>query len=289
MLGVDVVVVRDDLNHPEVQGNKLRKLKYNFQQAKKQGCNTVVTFGGAYSNHLIATAFAAKISGFNCLGLVRGDELKDNHVIWSETLNQCRRNGMELTFLTRSEYRLKQQSKTYQETVSRLDKPFVIPEGGSNQLALNGVAELIDDLTVLGHQASHLLCPVGTGGTVAGLIHGADRNDWDCQVYGVSVLKGLHRVKKQVEQWLAPYKIAGDWQILHDFHCGGYAKSTPELERFCIGFTQQHGVALDKIYNSKSFYALAQLIKEGVIKNTDKPMIIHTGGLQGGVFKHAKI
>ncbi|TDR23737.1 1-aminocyclopropane-1-carboxylate deaminase/D-cysteine desulfhydrase [Marinicella litoralis] len=284
MLGLEVMVVRDDLNHPVVQGNKLRKLKYNFQQAEKQGCKTVLTFGGAYSNHLLATAWAANDCGFKSVGIVRGDELKDNHAIWSETLNQCRRYGMALYFVTRSEYRLKEDAQTYQQIAATLDKPFVIPEGGSNSLALTGVAELIDELTRRRFNPSHLFCPVGTGGTLAGLIQGVANNQWHCQVYGTAVLKGLHDAKNQINQWLNNTSQAVDWQVLHDFHCGGYAKNTAELERFCIGFNQQHGIALDKIYNSKSFYALAQLITDGTIKSSDNPMIIHTGGLQGGVF-----
>ena len=283
LLGVDVVVVREDLNHPVVQGNKLRKLKHNFIEAQKQQAKTVVTFGGAYSNHLIATAYAAHELGFDSVGIVRGDELDNNQATWSETLFQCQQLGMRLVFVSRTEYKLKETGSTAKDTRTGLSNSFVIPEGGSNLKAVKGVAELVAELPPE-NKPSHLLCPVGTGGTLAGLIHGVGQQKLCCKVVGVAVLKGLHPVKKDIKQWLADDIVSTDWQVSHDFHCGGYAKSTPELASFSIAFSQKHNIPLDKIYNSKSFYALAQLIKNGAITTKDKPMIIHTGGLQGGVF-----
>ncbi|MCB1582525.1 MAG: pyridoxal-phosphate dependent enzyme [Xanthomonadales bacterium] len=285
MLGVTVRVVRDDLNHPVVQGNKFRKLKHNLLAAAKQRSQNLVTFGGAYSNHLIATAYAANELGFSALGFVRGDELEGNHAIWSETLFQCQQLGMRLEFVSRTDYRLKEQASSIKHIIGQLNHPFIIPEGGSNQLAKAGVAELVTELVHQRVQPSQLICPVGTGGTMAGLIEGVAQHNMDCQVLGVAVLKGLQGVKDDIIQWLGNQKTRVNWKILHDYHCGGYAKSTPELEGFCIGFTQQHGIPLDKIYNSKSFYALAQCIKSGEISTKDRPAIIHTGGLQGGVFE----
>jgi len=284
MSGVLVMVKREDLNHPIIQGNKLRKLKYNVLEAINKGHQTLLTFGGAYSNHLLATAFAAKQLGVKVVGIVRGDELKDNHSTWSETLYQCQQLGMHLNFVNRSSYRQKQQSQTVLEIISQLDVPFIIPEGGSNELAVRGMAELVADLSLQIMPPSHIICPVGTGGTLAGIISGVRQQQWGCKVMGVSVLKGLQSVNDDIVQWLEPVDMAVDWRVLHDFHVGGYAKSTPELERFCISFYQQQGIQLDKIYNSKSFYALAQMIKEGEITRHDRPLIVHTGGLQGGVF-----
>lgn len=284
MLGLDIVVVREDLNHPIIQGNKLRKLKYNVLEAIDKGHHTLVTFGGAYSNHLLATAFAANQLGLKVIGIVRGDELKHNHSTWSETLYQCQLLGMHLHFVSRSSYRQKQNSRSIHEIISQLDFPLVIPEGGSNELAVRGMAELITDLSQQIKPPSHIICPVGTGGTLAGIISGVKLHKWNCQVIGVSVLKGLQSVNKDIIQWLGSSDQEEIWQVLFDHHCGGYAKSTVELEQFCIGFKQQHGIQLDKIYNSKSFYALAQLIKSGQITAKDQPLIIHTGGLQGGVF-----
>lgn len=284
ILGVDVWVKREDLNHPIIQGNKLRKLKYNLQAATDNGYKTIVTFGGAYSNHLLATAFAANQAVLSVVGIVRGDELKNNQVIWSETLYQCQQLGMQLHFVSRSEYRKKQHAPSLHHFINELDSAFIIPEGGSNELAVTGMAELVSDLATQVKPPSHIICPVGTGGTLAGIIQGVKQQNWNCQVLGVVVLKGLHSVKDDIDQWLGGVCDTVNWQLVKDFHCGGYAKFTPELAGFCVGFTQQHDIKLDTVYNSKSFYALAQMIKNGRIKTTDTPLIVHTGGLQGGVF-----
>jgi len=281
--GVQVVVKREDLNHPIVQGNKLRKLKYNLIEAKNQQKHHLLTFGGAYSNHLLATAFAAKKCGFKATGIVRGNELAYNQAVWSETLFRCQRLGMNLLFVSRADYRLKEQAEVVKSQLAHIDRSFVLPEGGTNALAIKGVAEIVAEIEQQTKTPTHIFCPVGTGGTLAGLVQGVAEQQWLCQVFGVSVLQGLQSVKDEVKQWFKDMKNPPTWKILDDFHCGGYAKTTPELVRFGITFEQQHGFSLDKIYNNKSFYALAQLIKSGQITNADRPLIIHTGGLQGGV------
>ncbi|MFC3195107.1 1-aminocyclopropane-1-carboxylate deaminase/D-cysteine desulfhydrase [Marinicella sediminis] len=285
VLGVRVLVKREDLNHPVVQGNKRRKLKYNLIKASHNPGQTVLTFGGAYSNHLLATAFAAQEQQLKAIGVVRGDELQHNHAIWSDTLYHCQRLGMVLTFISRSEYRQKEQGQTVKAMLRTTPDILVIPEGGSNDLAVKGVAELVTEIDLQGHQPSHLICPVGTGGTLAGLVRGVGETGWNCEVIGVAVLKGLQTVNQDITQWLAGHKAARSWRVLHDYHCGGYAKSVPELARFSVAFAQQQGFELDKIYNSKAFYALAQMIKSGQLTAHDQPMIIHTGGLQGGTFQ----
>lgn len=284
LLGVGVWVKRDDLNHPVVQGNKLRKLKHNLKQAQQLGKKTLVTFGGAYSNHLLATAYAAQQAGFKSLGVVRGAELASQQSRWSETLYRCHQLGMVLKFVSRADYRLKEDSSEVREILAQTEQAFLIPEGGSNGWAVAGMAEIVAELSEQVPTPTHLICPVGTGGTLAGLILGVAQQAWRCQVIGVAVLKGLHGVKDDINQWLGDRSSQVDWRINHDYHCGGYAKSTPELARFAVTFAQQHGFELDKVYNSKSFYALAGLISQGVISPGDRPLIIHTGGLQGGTF-----
>lgn len=284
VLGVPVWVKREDQNHPVVQGNKLRKLKHNLITAAQIPGVKVLTFGGAYSNHLLATAFAAHDMGLNVIGVVRGDELADNRAIWSETLYCCQQLGMQLCFVSRAEYREKERGAAVRQLLRQHPEVVVIPEGGSNQLAVKGVAELISEVDLQGHRPTHVLCPVGTGGTLAGLIQGVADHGWDCQVIGVAVLKGLQPVVKDIQQWLHTDSSEVSWTINHDHHCGGYAKKTPELTRFAITFEQQHNIPLDKVYNSKSFFALAQMIKNNQLTDKDKPMIIHTGGLHGGTF-----
>ncbi len=284
LAGVEVVVKRDDLNHEVVQGNKLRKLKHNLIAARRQSAETLITFGGAYSNHLVATAFAAHACGFKSIGLVRGNELANNQAVWSETLFYCQKMGMQLVFISRSDYRLKTQSTTFQALLDGAIKPYVLPEGGSNQLALKGMAEMIDELDhQLDEMPTHIICPVGTGGTLAGLVQGVAAHQWLCQVLGVVVLKGLQSVKEDINQWLTGVNGLPSYAVLGDYHAGGYAKNSEELSGFCVAFEQKHQIQLDKIYNSKSFYALAQMIQSGHISTSDRPVIIHTGGLQGGV------
>ena len=284
--GVDVVIKRDDVNHAVVQGNKLRKLKYNLLEARRLGADTLMTFGGAYSNHLLATAFAAQACGFKSVGLVRGNELANNPNVWSETLFQCKQLGMHLVFVSRSDYRLKHKSHAFQALLASTPNSYFLPEGGSNQLALDGVAEIIAELKQqLLTVPTHIICPVGTGGTLAGLIKGVAAQKWACKVFGVAVLKNLQSINTDINQWLKGVDGLPKYDILSEYHAGGYAKNSQELIRFSVTFEQQHQVQLDKIYNSKSFYALAQLIKSEQITATDRPVIIHTGGLQGGVNK----
>lgn len=282
--GVEVSVLRADLNHPIIQGNKLWKLKYNLEQARRTACDGLITFGGAYSNHLLATAQAAQLVGMRATGVVRGDELANHPEKWSSTLKQCRNLGMRLVFVSRSDYRLKVQARPVQGLLSAGGKHWIIPEGGSNQFAIKGVAEWVQETAQSMPSPSHLLCPVGTGGTLAGLIVGVSQSAWRCQVLGVGVLKGLHGVKHDINQWLTAHEVACEWSVLTQYHAGGYHKSTPELVGFCQDFKQQHDIQLDKIYNAKSFFALADMIASGAITPQDTPLIIHTGGLQGGVF-----
>lgn len=286
--GVKVWVKREDQNHPIVQGNKLHKLKYNILAAQQQKAKTLVTFGGAYSNHLVATAYAAKQVGLSSLALVRGDELAQQPEQWSNTLHQCQQYGMQLHFVSRSEYRLKQDSQTAQNILADIKAAYIIPEGGSNVAAIHGVAELITEIdSQLPTPPSHVFCPVGTGGTLAGIIAGCAQSQWHCQVLGISVLKGLQGVKYDINQWLSQYGECLDgfseWHMNHHYHGGGYARLTPEMIQFGQEFRLTHGFVLDKIYNVKSFFALNTLIKKGLITPHDRPLIIHTGGLQGGV------
>ena len=287
MQGVQVWVKREDLNHLIVQGNKLHKLKHNLIAARRQQAKTLVTFGGAYSNHLLATAYAAQKSGFKSVGIVRGDELKHAEAHWSETLQHCRQFGMQLEFVSRADYRFKQQSETVQGLINDLDSTFIIPEGGSNLAAIQGVAEwLVAMDKQLKAKPTHVFCPVGTGGTLAGMIAGCAQIPWQCEIIGISVLKGLHSVKNDINQWLSTYNQdlkLPSWQINHQFHGGGYAKSTADMLNFGKQFKVSNNVPLDKIYNLKSFYALDTLIQQAVIEPGDRPLIIHTGGLQGGI------
>jgi len=246
--GVQVLVLHEYQNHPFVSGNKWWKLKYNLDEARKQGHDTLLTFGGAYSNHIYATAAAAKENGFKSVGVIRGEEVNN------PTLSFARKQGMELRFISREEYRHKDDIK--------FRDAFVIPEGGTNQYAIEGCAEWGRKLLSIDFDTVYI--PVGTGGTMEGLIKGIGASK---EVVGVPVLKG--------------YDFGHpEWKLLNEYHFGGYAKVTNELLEFCESLKQENDLVVEPTYTGKLFYAVFDQIKKGLIEKGKKVMVIHTGGLQ---------
>ena len=281
--GVEIYVKRDDLNHPIIQGNKLRKLKYNLKLALIDGYSAVATFGGAWSNHIVATAQAAHLCGMQSYGFIRGDELQHQPANWSKTLKDAQTFGMQLVFLSRSQYKLKFHSSVVKEYLQNLSKtPYMIPEGGSNQLALKGVAELVSELKQQLAQPTHIITACGTGGTMAGLINGVKTVAWRTAVIGIPVLKGAQYLAAEI-MGLSTHQQAVDWQLNHDYHGGGYAKLNDDIINFASDFYAKNNIALDKIYTAKAFYAAYDLIKKGVFGKGDRLLLLHTGGLQGGI------
>ena len=278
--GVNILIKRDDLNHDIVQGNKLRKLKYNVKFAIENNYNTLATFGGAWSNHIVATAQAANLCGINCIGFIRGEELLNKQYKWSATLKQAEKFGMNLVFLSRQEYRLKHNSKIVKQHIKNIST-YLVPEGGSNQLALKGVAEIINELKQQIKTPTHIITACGTGGTLAGLINGVAEHGWDTEVIGIPVLKGAEFLEKEVSEFVKSNK--SNWKMFFDYHAGGYAKSSQIIVDFGNKFVNDTGIDLDKIYTSKSFFAAFDLIEKGHIKAGSNIVILHTGGLQGGL------
>jgi 1-aminocyclopropane-1-carboxylate deaminase/D-cysteine desulfhydrase-like pyridoxal-dependent ACC family enzyme len=281
--GINISVKRDDLNHLVIQGNKLRKLKYNIKYAIENNCKCVATFGGAYSNHLLATAQAAQIFGYTSFGFVRGDELEKQPQKWSQTLIQAQAFGMKLIFLSRHEYRLKEDSEIVKKHLNmQTSVHYVIPEGGSNALAVQGVKELIGELNLQKFSPTHIICACGTGGTLAGLIEGVAAHKMKAQIIGIPVLKGAEFLTQDIVD-LSPNHAQVQWQLNHNYHAGGYAKSNQKTLEFAHNFSLLNKIALDKIYTAKSFYATYDLILNGEITSESSVLIIHTGGLQGGL------
>lgn len=280
--GVSIVVKRDDLNHKLVQGNKLRKLKYNFKHAIDEEYQGVATFGGAWSNHILATSTAANSCGLESIGFIRGDELKDNQHKWSDTLKKAEKQGMRFVFLNRQDYRLKLKSPLVRSFIRQSQsKLYFIPEGGSNQLALKGVVEIIDELKEQIEEPSHIISACGTGGTLAGLIDGISKQGWQTQVLGIPVLMGGEFLYKDVEN-LSNCHQKIEWKLFCDYHAGGYAKMNEKTLSFAQEFTLNNQIDLDKIYTAKSFYAAYDLINKGKIEVGSNLVILHTGGLQEG-------
>jgi len=260
-------MLRLDLLHPEISGNKWFKLKHNLQQAVAEGKSRIVTFGGAWSNHIAATAAACRLAGLQSTGIIRGEAA----VIPSRTLQQAQQYGMELRFISREAYRLKESTNW----AAQYPDALIIPEGGHNAAGAAGCKEILS-LAPTQH-FTHILCPVGTGTTLAGLVNSAQPQQ---QVLGIAVLKGAAYLQQEVEALLEK-PVRTPWQLLHDFHGGGYAKTTPALIDVINTFYAQTGVPLDIIYTGKMVSALQQLLQQGYFAPGGRILMVHTGGLQG--------
>lgn len=283
---IQVFIKRDDLNHPQIQGNKWHKLKLNLQHALQQNYDTLITFGGAYSNHIAATAYAAQESGLKSVAYIRGAELAGLPEKWSNTLKTASDNDMELRFLTREAYRNK-TSKAFTESLhTEFANAYILPEGGSNDLAVDGFASLMNDLEQQQPNWTHLYSAVGTGGTLAGLIKHAFYKK-ERTIQGVAVLKQADYLLPQINQWIdnqhldALSKKQVDWQLLLDYHGGGYGKLSAELKQLKIDFETQFNTPLDPVYTVKMVAAFYQELKLGHIKASSTVILLHTGGLQG--------
>lgn len=270
---ISVSMLREDEVHPVISGNKFRKLKYNLLQAQKEGKTKILTFGGAFSNHIAATAEAARVCGLESVGIIRGDELARNFPqILNEnaTLAHAHQNEMQLYFETRERYRKKdfpEQLKFYNEKFGDF---YLVPEGGTNELAVKGCQEILSDDT----ENFDVICvSVGTGGTMAGLVETSKRHQ---HVIGFSALNSDY-LTSEVRQMTSKQ----NWNICYDFHFGGYAKVTNELVDFINGFVQQYAIALDPVYTGKMMYGISELIKNDFFPKNTRILAVHTGGLQG--------
>lgn len=265
--GVKLLIKRDDIIHPRISGNKWRKLKLNLQQAIKTK-KTIATYGGAYSNHIAATAEATKIYGIPSIGIIRGDELKADS---NETLKKASSNGMNLFFVERSTYRELTASLLMPSTVKEKNL-MIIPEGGSNSLAIEGCAEIISELNT----DFDIICtPIGTGGTFSGILKMLDAQK---HVYGFSALKGL----KNIDGFLRANGIENkNFRIFDEDVYGGYAKYNDELIEFILDFHKKFDLLLDPIYTGKMFFRVWELVKNDQIARNSTIVLVHTGGLQG--------
>lgn len=267
--GFEISIKRLDLVHPHISGNKFFKLKYNLLAAQQQGYKKLLTFGGAYSNHIAATAYAAQLFGFESLGIIRGEELTSKPL--NPTLHTAQQFGMQLQFVTREAYRHKQSSAYLAQLQQDYPDYYVIPEGGTNPLAIQGCTEILSDEDRQNYDL--ICCAVGTGGTITGLIEASTSQQ---QILGFSALKGDF-LSTEVKQ-LTPKR---NWQITDQYCCGGYAKTTPELLQFIQDFEQQYDIPLEQIYTGKMLLGLTDLIQQGEFPVDHRILVIHSGGLQG--------
>lgn len=266
---VSLYIKREDLLHPIISGNKFRKLKYNLAQAKKENKVTLLTFGGAFSNHILAVASAGKEYGFKTIGIIRGEELKDK-IADNPTLKKAKDFGMVFDFVTREIYSDKSNPKFIQQLTAQFGDFYLIPEGGTNDLAVKGCEEILNSVD---EEFDYICCAVGTGGTISGIINCSKSSQ---QVLGFPALKGDF-LREDIRKFVAN----SNWELITDYHFGGYAKVTEELILFINKFYQKYKIPLDPIYTGKMMFGILDLIEKKYFPINSKILVIHTGGLQG--------
>lgn len=270
---VTVYLKREDLLHPTISGNKWRKLKYNLSAAKEQGKRTFLTFGGAYSNHIAAVAAAGKEYHFTTIGFIRGEE----HLPLNPTLAFATRCGMQLYYLNRETYRNKNQPEFIQQLQQKYPEAYLLPEGGTNTLAVLGCTEIVADISI---PFDYICCAAGTGGTLAGIIAGLNGEK---NVIGFPALKGGDFLQNEIADLIKSYngKAYQNWHLETHYHFGGYAKVKPDLLQFITRFKEQHGILLEPVYTGKMLFGLYDLIRQDYFAPGSCIIAVHTGGLQG--------
>lgn len=277
---IRLFVLREDLIHPEISGNKWRKLKYNIQEAKKLGLDSLLTFGGAYSNHIAATAAAGKEFGLKTIGIIRGEET----LPLNPTLQLAHDNGMVFKYISRTQYREnnKYESSFIESLKNEFGNFYLVPEGGSNAFAVKGCTEIKSNI---GIDFDVITCANGTGGTIAGIIASLDNSK---EIIGFPALKGgdflINDIKRLLMEYENQYQLEvknTSWNLNTDFHFGGYGKITEELVDFVNAFKAKHQIPLDLIYTGKMMFGIYKLAETTEKLNGKKIVVLHTGGLQG--------
>lgn len=277
--GISLFIKRDDLIHPEVSGNKWRKLLYNFEQYNVSKKECILTFGGAFSNHLLAVASACKLKNIPSIGIVRGEELTPTS---NQLLSKCTELGMQLHFVSRMEYIMRNDKEYLEETASEFPNSFIIPEGGANYLGIIGCQAILNELTV---PIDHVFVAQGTTTTSCGIL----MNDKFKILHVVPVMKGFDAIgemntlfkKTGIDQEYVEERL-GKVKVHSEFHFGGYGKYTPQLINFIKSINEKWNLPLDKIYTGKAFFALMNEIQSGNLDN-QSIVFIHTGGLHESV------
>lgn len=267
--GISLVIKREDLIHPFVSGNKFRKLKYNLLQAKAENQSCLLTFGGAFSNHIAAVAYAGKEHGFQTIGIIRGEEL-GTKIESNPTLKFAQECGMQLEFISRENYRLKTEAFFLEQLGKKYGSFYLVPEGGTNALAIQGCEEILTNEDAF---FDYIGCAIGTGGTISGIINSALPHQ---KVLGFPALKGDF-----LQDEICNFVQNENWELITDYHFGGYGKVNAELIDFINWFFEQTQIPLDPVYTGKMVFGIVDLIKRNYFPENVKILVIHTGGLQG--------
>jgi len=264
---VSLYIKREDLIHPIISGNKFRKLKYNIKEALDQQKSEILTFGGAYSNHLLACSFIGKLMGLKTTGIIRGDELSKKKL--NSTLKKCQDFGMKFIFISREEYR-RRNEKDYINSLKKNHKAaFIIPEGGTNYFGVMGCQEILNKED---NNYDVICCPVGSGGTISGLINSKKKHQ---KILGFSALKS-----SDINNVITKFVKNNNWEIFDDMFFGGYSKIDNKLVDFINKIYSQTGILLDPIYNSKMLFQIVHMILNNKWIYGNKVLLINTGGLQ---------
>jgi len=264
---ISATVLRLDLIHPVISGNKWFKLRYYLDEAKQQNKQTIVTFGGAWSNHIVAVACACSLNGLKCICIIRGEE----PAIYSDTLKVAAEHGMNLYFISRDDYRQKKIPAELNKTDA-----YIIPEGGYGEKGAEGFATALDYCDK--SNFTHFICAVGTGTMMAGIIKAVLNEQ---QVIGIPVLKNNPELLPAINILLKENDLQKNYKLVDDSHFGGYAKHTPELLQFMNSFYSESAIPTDFVYTGKLFFAVKQLIGENYFDPGSRLLVIHSGGLQG--------
>lgn len=284
--GVNLSVLRLDVMHPWVNGNKWFKLKYNLLEAKQKNFTKLLTFGGAYSNHIYATAAAGNLLGFHTIGVIRGEE----KLLLNPTLSFAVQQGMELVYVSREMYRERNTAALHEYLRQRFGEVFIIPEGGNNLNGVRGCTEIINEaMPTVGYAFDYICLACGTATTLAGIALSLHKGQ---KAIAFPVLKNGAFLREEIENLLTnylasslptPYNCSASWELMCDYHFGGYAKVNQELLRFSQEFGEAHGVPLDYVYTAKMFYGVMDLLQQGFFSEGKSLLLVHTGGLQGNV------
>ena len=268
--GVSLHILREDKIHPTISGNKFRKLKYNLIEFQTGDYQALLTMGGAYSNHISATAAAGKEFGIRTIGVIRGEELIDK-ISENPTLRFAQDCGMEFKFISRTAYRDKSNPEFLNALQSEFGKIFILPEGGTNSLAVKGCEEILGTHT----EEFDVICvAVGTGGTISGILNSAKEHQ---HLIGFPALKEAEFLYDEINK----YSTRSNYTLTKEFHFGGYGKVSEKLIAYINKFKQEYAVTLDPIYTGKMLYGIDQLMHRNHFREGTKILAIHTGGLQG--------
>lgn len=273
---IELWIKRDDLIHPEVSGNKWRKLKYNFKYLADERYKGILTYGGAFSNHIHATASAANALSIPAVGIIRGERDEKNPSI--RFAEEC---GMRLHFVSRGGYRNRDKgSLEIQAILEQYPDYMVVPEGGANDHAMHGVREIIDEINVQETGVTHIITAVGTGTTIAGLCTNENLSNGNLSIIGMPVLK----YPKLDEDIHSKFDIpTSRFSLIHNYYFGGYGKWDKTLLAFVNLFYNQYQIQLDMVYTAKAMFGLFDLVGQGYFDAGSKIVFLHTGGLQGNI------